>query len=85
MRLVYINNPTNSSSWQSNLSNYKKKKKKVLEFFFFFFKDLWEDFRLALNQVLFFLEMALSLNSQRFTQSYIGERRLSPIPYKPLA
>ena len=37
------------------------------------------------NGVEFSLEMALSLNPQGFTQSYIRERRLPLMPYKPLA
>ena len=35
------------------------------------------------NQVLFSLEMTLSLSPQRFAQSHIGEKRLSLMPYKP--
>ena len=36
------------------------------------------------NQVLSSSKMTLSLNPQGFTQSHIGERCLSPLPYKDL-
>ena len=45
---------------------------------------MWEE-RIYPNKVLSFSEMALSLNSQGFAQSHIGERRLPLMPYKPLA
>ena len=45
---------------------------------------MWEE-RIYPKKELSSLEMVLNLNHQGFAQSHVGEKRLSLMPYKPLA